>query len=109
MSFKQLLVGILVGVTSCLLFPFAPAVASDKDEAKTEKVERVPDGKEKVQKPIRTPSPWDTRPIVPVGSRPTLAVVRAAHDLPRPHGREPGNCCGFLSGAHRETVQPPAQ
>jgi len=69
MSFKQLLVGILVGVTSCLLFPFAPAVASDKDEAKTEKVERVPDGKEKVQKPVRTPSPWDTRPMVPAGPK----------------------------------------
>ncbi len=69
MSFKQLLVGIMVGVTSCLLFPFAPAVASDKDEAKTEKVEAARVGKEKAQKPARTPSPWDTRPMVPAGPK----------------------------------------
>ena len=69
MSFKQLLVGIMVGVTSCLLFPFAPAVASDKDEAKAEKVEAARVGKEKAQKPARTPSPWDTRPMVPAGPK----------------------------------------
>jgi hypothetical protein len=67
MSFKQLLIGIMVGVTSCLLTPFAPAVASDKDEAKPEKAE--PSSKEKVQKPARTPSPWDTRPMVPAGPK----------------------------------------
>lgn len=69
MSFKQLLIGIMVGVTSCLLTPFAPAVASDKDEAKTEKVEAARVGKEKAQKPARTPSPWDTRPMVPAGPK----------------------------------------
>ncbi len=67
MSFKQSLVGILVGVTSCLLLPFAPASASDKDDVKSEKVERA--DKDKVQKPSRTPSPWDTRPMVPAGPK----------------------------------------
>ena len=52
MSFKQLLIGIMVGVTSCLLTPFAPAVASDKDEAKPEKAakkEPAPDLKPEEQ------------------------------------------------------------
>jgi len=67
MSFKQLLVGIMVGFVSCLLTPFAPAVASDKDEVKTEKVERA--DKDKAIKPAKAKSPWDTRPMVPAGPK----------------------------------------
>ena len=67
MSFKQLLVGILVGVTSCLLLPFAPASASDKEDVKSDKVARADKDKVKAcpySEPVGHRSDGPRRPEV---------------------------------------------